>query len=65
MLYLFLVLFVATVTLRATQLLDIEPLDTTLMLIAKEGLACFEMADAIPQLATLTGLYLDIFLITF
>lgn len=64
MLYLFLVLFVATVTLRATQSLDIEPLDTTLMLIAKEGLACFEMADAIPQLATLTGLYLDIFFIT-
>jgi hypothetical protein len=43
---------------------DIKPLDTTLMLIAKEGLACFEMAAAIPRLATLTGLYLDIFFIT-
>jgi hypothetical protein len=49
-------------SLKAAQLLETKPLDTTLVLIAKEGLACFEMAAAIPRLATLNGMHSDIFL---
>ena len=49
------------VSLNAAQNSDIIPPDTTLILMIKEGLACFDMAVAIPQLATLTGVYSDIF----
>jgi hypothetical protein len=57
----YLQIWVDAVNLKAAQSSDIKPLDTTLMLIAKEGLACFEMAAAIPRLASLTGVYSDIF----
>jgi hypothetical protein len=58
MFYLRLAVLVATISLRATQSIDIKHLDTKQMLIAKEGLACFEMAAAIPRLTTLNGVYL-------
>jgi hypothetical protein len=57
-------ILVDAVTLKTALSSEIKSPDATQMLIAKEGLACFEMADAIPRLATLTGLYLDIFFIT-
>lgn len=51
---------ISIIGLGATHSLDIEFPDATLMLMTKEGLACFEMALAIPGLATLNGVYLDL-----
>ena len=48
---------VAFVRLHWAQNLVFIPPDTTSMSIIKEGLACFDMAAAIPQLTTLNGMY--------